>query len=206
MGVRLLPDIKAVEGGHSAIYETPRYQKVRRLIGWAVRRKRLVAAATLAAFLIAGAGMPLVKKQFFPTSDRPEVLVEVQMPKGTAIAQTAAAARQVEAWLRRQPEARIVTTYIGEGAPRFFMSLSPELPDPSFAKIIVRTPDQDARDALKARLRKVAANGLAPHSTGAGNPACVRSSIAIPRGLQGWRSGPCHGQGGGRKGGEGHGG
>ncbi|GGZ06055.1 efflux RND transporter permease subunit [Novosphingobium colocasiae] len=162
MGVRLLPDIKAVEGGHSAIYETPRYQKVRRLIGWAVRRKRLVAAATLAAFLIAGAGMPLVKKQFFPTSDRPEVLVEVQMPKGTAIAQTAAAARQVEAWLRRQPEARIVTTYIGEGAPRFFMSLSPELPDPSFAKIIVRTPDQDARDALKARLRKVAANGLAP--------------------------------------------
>ncbi|WP_374412399.1 efflux RND transporter permease subunit [Novosphingobium colocasiae] len=162
MGVRLLPDIKAVEGGHSAIYETPRYQQVRRLIGWAVRRKRLVATATLAAFLIAGAGMPLVKKQFFPTSDRPEVLVEVQMPKGTAIAQTAAAARQVEAWLRRQPEAKIVTTYIGEGAPRFFMSLSPELPDPSFAKIIVRTPDQDARDALKARLRKVAANGLAP--------------------------------------------
>ncbi|MEJ7927510.1 efflux RND transporter permease subunit [Sphingobium sp. AN641] len=162
MGVKLLPDMKPVEGGHAAIYETPRYQKVRRLIGSAVRRKKLVALATLGAFLIAGAGMPLVKKQFFPASDRPEVLVEVQMPKGTAIAQTQKAAERVEAWLRKQPEAKVVTTYVGQGAPRFFMSLSPELPDPSFAKIIVRTPDEEARDALKVRLRQAAADGLAP--------------------------------------------
>lgn len=162
MGVKLLPHIKPVEGGHAAIYETPRYQKVRRIIGWAVRRKKLVALATLGAFLFAGAGMPLVKKQFFPASDRPEVLVEVQMPKGTAIAQTAKSAEEVEAWLRKQPEAKVVTTYVGQGAPRFFMSLSPELPDPSFAKIIVRTPDEKSRDALKARLRRAAADGLAP--------------------------------------------
>ncbi|KPH63631.1 efflux RND transporter permease subunit [Novosphingobium sp. ST904] len=162
MGVKLLPNIKPVEGGHSAIYETPRYQKVRRVIGWAVRRKKLVALATLGAFLVAGAGMPLVKKQFFPASDRPEVLVEVQMPKGTAIAQTAKSAQEVEAWLRKQPEAKVVTTYVGQGAPRFFMSLSPELPDPSFAKIIVRTPDEESRDALKIRLRRAAADGLAP--------------------------------------------
>ncbi|RJG57664.1 efflux RND transporter permease subunit [Sphingobium terrigena] len=162
MGVKLLPKIKPVEGGHAAIYETPRYQKVRRLIGWAVRRKKLVALATLGAFLVAGAGMPLVKQQFFPASDRPEVLVEVQMPKGTAIAQTQKAAEQVEAWLSKQPEAKVVTTYIGQGAPRFFMSLSPELPDPSFAKIIVRTPDEESRDTLKVRLRQAAADGLAP--------------------------------------------
>lgn len=162
MGVKLLPNIKPVEGGHAAIYETPRYQQVRAVIGWAVRRKGLVALVTLGAFLVAGAGMPLVKKQFFPTSDRPEVLVEVQMPKGTAIAQTAKAAGEVEAWLRKQPEARQVTTYIGQGAPRFYMSLSPELPDPSFTKIVVLTPDEDARDALKMRLRHAAANGLAP--------------------------------------------
>ncbi|MBO9670738.1 MAG: efflux RND transporter permease subunit [Sphingobium sp.] len=162
MGVKLLPAIKPVEGGHDAIYETPRYQKVRGLIRWAVRRNRLVTLATLAAFLIAGAGMVLVKKQFFPTSDRPEVLIEVQMPKGTSIEQTSAAAEQVEAWLRRQSEAEVVTAYIGQGAPRFYMSLSPELPDPSFAKIIVRTPDEEARDVLKERLRQAVADGLAP--------------------------------------------
>ena len=162
MGVKLLPAIKPVQGGHDAIYETPRYQRVRRLIRWAVARNRVVTIATLVAFLIAGAGMVLVKKQFFPTSDRPEVLVEIQMPKGTSIEQTSAASEQVEAWLRKQPEAKVVTAYVGQGAPRFFMSLSPELPDPSFAKIVVRTPSEEARDALKERLRQAAADGLAP--------------------------------------------
>jgi len=162
MGVKLLPAIKPVQGGHDAIYQTPRYQRVRQLIRWAATRNRLVTISTLVAFLVAGAGMVLVKKQFFPTSDRPEVLVEVQMPKGTSIEQTSAATEQVEAWLRKQPEAQIVTAYVGQGAPRFFMSLSPELPDPSFAKIIVRTPDEEARDALKERLRRAVADGLAP--------------------------------------------
>jgi multidrug efflux pump subunit AcrB len=164
MGVKMLPNIKPIEGGHAAIYRTPRYERVRSVIAWAVRRKGLVALATLAAFLIAGAGMALVNKQFFPQSDRPEVLVEVQMPKGTAIAGTSEAAKEVESWLRKQPEAKVVTTYVGQGAPRFFMSLSPELPDPSFAKIIVRTEDQQARDALKIRLRRAAVDGLAPQA------------------------------------------
>ncbi len=162
MGVKMLPHIKPVEGGHHAIYQTPRYQRVRSIIAWAVLRKKYVTLITLGAFLVAGAGMALVRKQFFPTSDRPELLVEVQMPKGTALAQTSAAAGQVEAWLQQQPEAKIVTSYIGQGAPRFFMSLSPELPDPSFAKVVVRTPDESARDRLKRKLRQAVANGLAP--------------------------------------------
>ena len=162
LGVKLLPHIKPIEGGHEAIYQTPRYRKLRGIIRQAVERKKLVAIVTVAAFFVAGAGMPLVKKQFFPTSDRPEVLVEVQMPKGTAIEETNKATSQVEAWLLRQPEARVVTAYVGQGAPRFFMSLSPELPDPSFAKIVVRTPSEEARDALKERLRSAVANGLAP--------------------------------------------
>jgi multidrug efflux pump subunit AcrB len=162
MGVKLLPAIKPVHGGHDAIYQTPRYQKLRGLIRWAVKRNRVVTIATLVAFLVAGAGMVLVKKQFFPTSDRPEVLVEVQMPKGTSIEQTSAATETVEVWLRKQPEAQVVTAYVGQGAPRFFMALSPELPDPSFAKIVVRTPDEEARDALKEHLRQAVADGLAP--------------------------------------------
>jgi len=162
MGVKLLPDIEPVEGGHDAIYQTKRYKKVRGFVGWAIRHKLAVTLSVLGLFAVAFLGMGLVKKQFFPASDRPEVLVEVQMPKGTAIAQTAAAARQVEDWLRRQPEAKIVTSYVGRGAPRFFLSLSPELPDPSFAKIIVLTPDEEARDALSVRVRQAAANGLAP--------------------------------------------
>jgi multidrug efflux pump subunit AcrB len=162
LGVKFLPDIKPVEGGHAAIYQTPRYQKVRQLIEWSVRHKRKVALATLGALIVAGLGMTLVTQQFFPVSDRPEVLVEIQLPKGTAIERTDEATAQVEAWLREQPEAAVITSYIGQGPPRFYIPLSPELPDSSFAKIVVRTPSEEDRDALKARLRAAAANGLAP--------------------------------------------
>lgn len=161
MGVKLLPDIKPIEGGHAGIYSTPGYQRLRRFVTWCVRRKYLVAGVTVAAFLMAGGGMAVVKKQFFPNSDRPELLVEVQLPLGTSIQTTSAAARKIEHWLSEQPESEIVTSYIGAGAPRFFFSYNPELPDPSFAKIVVLTQNAEARDKLKLRLRQAAADGLA---------------------------------------------
>jgi multidrug efflux pump subunit AcrB len=164
LGVKLLPEIKPIEGGHHAIYATPNYQKLRRLVTWAVDQKFKVAGAVVGMFLVAGAGMAVIKKQFFPTSDRPEVLAEVQMPEGASIELTGAVAAKVEDWLKQQPETKIVTTYIGQGAPRFFFSYSPELPDPSFAKLVVLTPDADARDRLKVRLRERVAEGLAPEA------------------------------------------
>src|SRR6266705_3437790 len=164
LGVKLLPEIKKHEGGHEAIYDTPRYNRFRQLLGFVIRRKWLIAGSVVGAFLVAALGMGVVKKQFFPTSDRPAVLVEVQMPYGTSIEQTSATTAKVEAWLAKQPEAKIVTAYIGQGAPRFFLALSPELPDPSFAKIVVLTPGEAAREALKWRLRDAVADGLAPEA------------------------------------------
>ncbi|MFZ6721661.1 efflux RND transporter permease subunit [Undibacterium sp. Ji49W] len=164
LGVKMLPDIKKVEGGHEAIYNTRHYNRFRQVLGRVIARKWLVAGAVIGTFALAIAGMGLVNKQFFPTSDRPEVLVEVQMPYGTSIEQTSAATAKVEAWLAKQKEARIVTSYIGQGAPRFFLAMSPELPDPSFAKIVVLTGDDKEREALKFRLRQAAADGLAPEA------------------------------------------
>ena len=154
LGVKMLPDIKKVEGGHAAIYNTRHYNRFRRLLAWVIARKWIVAGTVIAVFTVAILGMGLVKKQFFPTSDRPEVLVEVQMPYGTAIEQTNATAAKIEAWLRKQKESKIVTSYIGQGAPRFFLAMAPELPDPSFAKIVVLTDNPEAREALKFRLRE----------------------------------------------------
>lgn len=164
LGVKLLPEIHKVDNEHGSPYMTPRYQKFRRLVVWAVRRKFLVAGSVIAAFVLAIIGMGGVKQQFFPTSDRPEVLVEVQMPEGTSIEATSKITARVENWLRTQPEAHIVTSYVGAGAPRFFFAYNPELPDPSFAKIIVLTPDEKARDRLKFKLRTQVAQGLAPEA------------------------------------------
>ncbi|UDM53501.1 efflux RND transporter permease subunit [Cupriavidus sp. MP-37] len=164
LGVKLLPDFRKAEGGHDAIYDTPRYNRFRALLGRVIGRKWLVAASVVGLFVVAILGMAVVKKQFFPISDRPEVLVEVQMPYGTSINQTSAATAKLEAWLARQKEAGIVTAYIGQGAPRFYLAMGPELPDPSFAKIVIRTDSQQARDALKQRLRQAIADGLAPEA------------------------------------------
>ena len=164
LGVKILPDIAKVEGGHAAIYNTPRYNRFRQLLTRVIARKWIVAGSVVFIFTLAVVGMGLVKKQFFPTSDRPEVLVEVQMPYGTSIEQTSAATAKIEAWLKLQPEASIVTAYVGQGSPRFYLAMAPELPDPSFAKIVVMTDSQTSREALKFRLREAVAGGLAPEA------------------------------------------
>ncbi|PDT00897.1 MFS transporter [Rhizobium chutanense] len=164
LGVKMLPAIKPVEGGHHAIYDTPNYRRLRGMIEFSVRHKFVTCALVAIAMAVSVVGMGSVKKQFFPTSDRPEVLVEVRMPEGTSIETTTAAVEKLEGWLQKQPEAKTVTSYVGQGAPRFFFAMAPELPDPSFAKIVVLTPDAKTREALKHRLRTAVSDGLAPEA------------------------------------------
>ncbi|MHC9085558.1 efflux RND transporter permease subunit [Luteimonas sp. RIT-PG2_3] len=164
LGVKLLPDIQGHHGSNAALYGTPRYNRFRAMLAQVIQRKWLAAGSVVLLFVLSVLGMGLVKKQFFPISDRPEVLVEVQMPYGTSIEQTSHATSKVEAWFGEQEEAEIVTAYVGQGAPRFYMAISPELPDPAFAKIVVRTGSQQQRDALKRRLREAVASGLAPEA------------------------------------------
>jgi multidrug efflux pump subunit AcrB len=135
LGVQMLPAIEVLPGGHAAIYATPGYEKLRRLIAWAVQRKALVACIVVGIFLASVAGLGFLKQQFFPQSDRPELLVEVTLPQGTSIETTNATSKKVEDWLRRQPEAKIVLT-----------------------------ANEKERDRLKLRLREQVEQGLAPEA------------------------------------------
>ncbi len=165
LGVKLLPEIKRIEGGaYQHIYSTPRYNRLRRLVTWSVDHRFIVAGVTLVAFFLAALGMGFVKKQFFPDSDRTEVLVEVQLPEGTSIETTSQVTARVERYLKAQPEARTVSSYVGAGAPRFFLPYAPELANPSFAKIVVATPSDAERDRLELHLRERIASGLAPEA------------------------------------------
>jgi multidrug efflux pump subunit AcrB len=109
LGVKMLPDIKPVSGGHAAIYGTPNYQRLRSLIAFAVRHKFLTCAVVVVVMGVSAVGMGSVKQQFFPTSDRPEVLIEVRLPEGTSIETTKATVAKLERWLQDQPESKIVT-------------------------------------------------------------------------------------------------
>lgn len=165
LGVKLLPQIEPVEGGHDAIYATARYQRLRQWVTEAVARRKAVTLATVGAMVVAGAILALfIPKQFFPSSDRSEVLVEVSLPKGSSILATEKVVARLEHFLRQQPETGMIDSFLGGGAPRFYLSLNPELPDPSFAKLVVRTADADARDTLKGKIAKAAASGLFPEA------------------------------------------
>src|SRR5713226_8506836 len=164
LGVKLLPNIEPMEGGYAAIYETPNYQKFRGLIVRAVKHKYLVALAVVSLFFIAVLGMRFVGKQFFPNSDRTEMLVDITLPQGASIEATNGTVIKIENWLKRQPESGIVTSYIGGGAPRFFLPYNPELPNPNFAKLIISTPDKNAQERLLQRFRESLAAGMIPEA------------------------------------------
>jgi multidrug efflux pump subunit AcrB len=164
LGVKLLPNIELMEGGYAAIYETPRYNKFRSVIVWAVKHKFIVAGTVVGFFFLAVFGMGLVEQQFFPSSDRPEMLVDVTLPQGSSIEATSASVDKIEKWLKQQKEAQIVTSYTGGGAPRFYLAYNPELPEPNFAKLIVSTPNKAARERLLGRFREKLAAGLVPEA------------------------------------------
>ena len=95
----------------------------------------------------------VVQKQFFPASDRPEALVEIYLPQGSAIGVTDRVVQRLEAVLEDMPEVRSLSSYVGAGAPRFFLSANPEQPNPAFAKIIAIGEDADGRDHILKTLR-----------------------------------------------------
>jgi multidrug efflux pump subunit AcrB len=159
LGVKLLPDIKPVPGGLDAIYATQNYRRFRRLVRKVVDHKWLAAIVTIGLFMLSVVGMGSVEKQFFPNSDRPELTVEVNLPPGSAFAVTDATVKRIEKAIMVEPEAKIVTSYIGQGMPRFMLSTNPELPNPAYAQIVVLTEGPKARDALKIKLRRIVAHG-----------------------------------------------
>ena len=163
LGVVMLPNITK-RHDHDSMYATKAYNRFRKLVQTAVDHRVITIVVTLALFVVSGAGMILVKKQFFPNSDRTELTVEVKMPVGTAFEATKAVTRRIETDLQKQPEATDVSAYVGQGAPRFFFSLNPELPNPAYAQVVIQTKDVEARGKLKERIRQWAKESRYPQA------------------------------------------
>lgn len=165
LGVKLLPNIKSnaqhsSSDSHAAVYQTAGYQRLRRLITWCVTRRKRVVLLTVMALVLSIAGMAgPVEKQFFPSSDRPEVLISVYLPQGSAIGNTDDVVRDIERDLADRPEIKTLSAYIGAGAPRFFISSNPEQPNPAFAKIIAVTNGVRDREQLIEYLESRIAQG-----------------------------------------------
>ncbi len=170
LGLKLLPDFAkhaAARRAHhdpEAIYDTRLYRTLRRAIERCLRWRKSVVAATVFMFFAAIAAFGLVQQQFFPTSTRTELFFEMRLPEGTAIGVTNAAAKKAESLLTGDPDIVTYTSYVGQGAPRFWLGLNPVLPNTNFAQIVIVTKDLEARERVKARLEKALANGVLPEA------------------------------------------
>ena len=165
LGVKLLPDYKHPESGAHDPYATPAYEKLRSLVTWCVTHRKTVVGATVALLVLSIMGMAgPVQKQFFPTSDRTEVLVSIYLPQGSSISVTNQTTQKLEKLLAAMPEVDTLSAYVGAGAPRFFISSNPEQPDPAFAKLIAVTHSKKDRDIVIDKLRKHIEQGDFPEA------------------------------------------
>ncbi|WP_439596067.1 efflux RND transporter permease subunit [Falsiroseomonas sp.] len=168
LGTKLLPLPKHVVA-HEALYDGRFYRLLRRMVAWCVDFRWLVLAATLVVLAGGFVGLGMTKKQFFPTSSRLELLVDVNLRQGATFAATRAAVEQVQAVIAQDADAVMSTAYIGAGAPRFFLALNPDLPNEAFGKLVIQARDVPARERLREKL-------LAFVDTGAVAEARVRVS------------------------------
>jgi multidrug efflux pump subunit AcrB len=160
IGVKLLPDIK-VHHNHDphAIYETRVYRALRSVIQWCVNHRVKTVLATVAVFVASIVAFGHVQQQFFPLSERPELFLQLRLPEGTAFNVTEKAVQKAETLLKDDKDIGTYTSYVGQGSPRFWLGLNPQLPNEAFAEIVIVAKDVEARERIKAKIENAVADG-----------------------------------------------
>ncbi|WP_434593551.1 efflux RND transporter permease subunit [Pseudomonas sp. R4-83] len=121
---------------------------------WAMRNRWWAIGVTVLLFVLAVFCMRFVQNQFFPASDRPEILVDLNLPQNASIDETRKAVDKLEATLKGDPDIVRWSTYIGQGAIRFYLPLDQQLQNPYYAQLVIVSKDFEAREALSQRLRE----------------------------------------------------
>ena len=156
LGATILP---ASHGAHDPA-PGPFRRAFHRLLGAAMRFRWVTIVVTLAVFGGSVFGMRYIEQQFFPTSDRPEAIIDVNLPANASIADTRQTMDKLAGVIRGDKDALFWTTYIGTGAPRFILSYDVGTPGPNMGQIVIQTPGVAARDRLKKKIAAYAEGHL----------------------------------------------
>ena len=124
------------------------YARFESLLHWALGHHKAVLLLTLGAFILSLLSFPLIKQEFFPSSTRNEIIISMQFPQSSSIDYTQNQAKSLDALLKDNEHIDHFTTYVGEGSPRFVLTLEPELPRANFMQTIIVTKSLENRDAL----------------------------------------------------------
>jgi multidrug efflux pump subunit AcrB len=127
------------------------------LLRAAMAHRWITIALTVATFGLSVFGMRFVEQQFFPNSDRPELILDFALRQNASFSETAAQMERMETHLHDNENVLFWSSYVGRGAPRFLLAFDVPTPGPNTGQIVIQTPSVEARDALRAELREVAA-------------------------------------------------
>jgi len=150
IGYRLLPEHRAQ---HDDLYRQGFYARLRRLVEYCLDYKKSVVALTIAAFILALLGFNKVEQEFFPPSERPELLMDIWLPEGTNFSTTEALTIELEKKLKNDANIVNYTSYIGGSTPRFYLPLDLNLPSINYAQMVITARDSVAREAVLKRIR-----------------------------------------------------
>ncbi len=154
IGSYLLKEHRVEEGeGPRDVYQKPFYRRLRAVIEWCIVHRKVTLVATAATFAIGVAGMNLTEKQFFPSSNRVELMVELWLAEGASIRASERETAKLERLLDQDEDVETYVSYVGNGSPRFFLSLEQNLFRANFAQVVVLTKDIGARERVVERLR-----------------------------------------------------
>jgi multidrug efflux pump len=159
LGARLLPDLAKIHAakhgtGADAFdpYGTPLYKRVRRVVGWCVRRRKTVLVLTVGLFVLSVVMFKFVPQQFFPASGRLELMIDLKLAEGASLSNTAEQVKRLEQMLKEHPGIDNYVAYVGTGSPRFYLPLDQQLPAASFAQFVVLSKSIEDREALRSWL------------------------------------------------------
>ncbi len=138
----------APRDGEPDIYDTAFYRRFRGWVDFCLQRRFLVLGLVVVLFVIALAGFALVPRQFFPSSDRPELLVDLRLPEGASIDASLLQVKRFEAAIKDRPEISNYVSFVGSGAPRFYLPLDQQLTQPNFAQFVITAKDVERREQL----------------------------------------------------------
>ena len=139
------------------VFDTPFYNRFRRLVYACVEHRWRTIGATALIFALGLLGMTQVQQQFFPDSSRPEIMVDAWFPEGTALAYNESVVQEMEKTFAALPGVRSVTAWVGSGVPRFYLPLDQVFPQPNVSQFILMTDGIPTRKVLQEQLPQLLA-------------------------------------------------